>query len=331
MTPRIVTGLAGLTALTIVAAALAVARLPEVAEVATVNEPAFPALRGAPDAVAKIEIATADGSFRLERTDGAWTAPARFGYAVDGAEVRSLVVALADMRLVERKTRRADRYARLEVEDLESPEAASRLVRLNDAQGTPLAEALLGRTRFRLTGGAQQGTYLRRPGDDQAWLASGGPRLKSELSDWLDRAVVDVARDDVRRVEIVPAAGPAYAAARDDADSDLELVEPADASEADETPTARLASLLAGVVLEDVRPAKVFAWPADTPRAHVETFGGAVYDLRLATTDDGDWLALMVSGDDAVSARTEGWVYRVPDYVADRMTLPLSEFLADGS
>ena len=67
-------------------------------------------------------------------------------------KVRALVVALADMRLIEAKTSMPERYARLEVEDPEPEDAKSRLVRVESADGTVLAEVILGKRRHRLTG-----------------------------------------------------------------------------------------------------------------------------------------------------------------------------------
>jgi len=177
-----------------------------------VDEPAFLALRADPDAVAKVTLTTPEGSFSLVRVSpGRWVTPERADYPVAVDQVRDLIVALADMRLIEPKTTRADRYARLEVEDVGGEDAKSRLIKLESADGQTLAEAIVGKQRPRLTGTEAAGTYIRRPGEAQSWLASGGLPLEPAVTDWLVDEVVDLEGERIRRIEVRPASGPAYA------------------------------------------------------------------------------------------------------------------------
>ena len=159
MNPKVFLVLAAITLATTVAATFAVLSQPAVTTLQLVDEPAFPALRENPDAVAKLVVATPEGTITLVRETGArWAALERFGYPVDRKRVRELVVALADMRLIERKTAQPERYARLQVEAPDAEGAQSQLVRLESADGKVLAEAIIGKERDRLTGTAPSGT-----------------------------------------------------------------------------------------------------------------------------------------------------------------------------
>ena len=84
------------------------------------DEPAFAALRQAPDSVDSISISGRYGGFTLERTEDGWVTPEKFGFSVDAEKVAALVTSLSDMRLVARKTSRADLYGRLDLADPET-------------------------------------------------------------------------------------------------------------------------------------------------------------------------------------------------------------------
>ena len=81
MSPKFFLGLAAITLVTTVAAVLAILHQPAVTTLRFVNEPAFPALREDPDAVAKVTLTTPEGTITLVRETGdRWAALERYGY-----------------------------------------------------------------------------------------------------------------------------------------------------------------------------------------------------------------------------------------------------------
>jgi hypothetical protein len=291
MSPKVFLGLLVVTVITSAAAAVTVIREPAATAVHYGSEPAFPALRANPDAVAKIVITTADGKFTLVRETGdRWSAAERFGYTVDGKRVRDLIVSLADMRLVEAKTRMPDRYGRIEVEDVTARGAKSRLVRLESADGKVLAEALIGKEHYQLTGNQSAGTYLRRPGEAQSWLASGDVRIEPKVVDWLDKEVVNLESDTVRRVEIRPASGPAYVAERTSPGGPLALQNLA-AGETAKKPDdlKRLATAFTSISFDDVKRRSDLKWPSEHDTAVATTFDGVELTVQLAKIDGKPW------------------------------------------
>ncbi len=291
MSPKIFLGLLVITVITSAAAAVTAYRQPAATPVSYGDEPAFPALRANPDAVAKIVLTTPEGSFTLVRETGdRWSAAERFGYTVDSKHVRDLVVALADMRLIEAKTKLPDRYGRIQVEDVKAKDAKSRLLRLESADGKVLAEALIGKEHHRLTGSQSEGTYLRRPGEAQAWLASGGIRIEPKVVDWLDKQVVDLGADSVRRVEIRPDGSQAYVVARATEGGPLAF----ESLAAGEKPKKdanldRLAGAFAGITFDDVKPRTQLSWPSAHQTAIATTFDGVELTVQLAKIDDQPW------------------------------------------
>jgi Domain of unknown function (DUF4340) len=291
MNPKVFLVLAALTAVTTIAAVFAVLSQPTATTLQFVNEPAFPALRENPDAVAKIILSSPAGTITLVRETGdRWAALERNGYPVDRKRVRDLVVALADMRLIERKTAQPERYDRLEVEAPDAENAQSELVRLEATNGTVLAEAIIGKQRYRLTGTEPSGTYLRRLDEAQSWLASGGIQIDREVARWLDGEIVDLDPATIRRIEIQRVGEPSYAAVRDDPDGELRLAGLAsDERLKEDADLSRLTGALSSVNLEDVRPREQLTWPAEQHTARVETFDGLELSVRLAQIDDGYW------------------------------------------
>ncbi|HSA81301.1 MAG TPA: DUF4340 domain-containing protein [Geminicoccaceae bacterium] len=294
MSPRVFLGLLAITAIAAAAALLTALARPTAAPVRYVDEPAFPALREDPDDVAKVMLTTPEGSFTLVRETGdRWSALERFGYPVEKDQVRALVVALADMRLIEAKTRLPERYGRLEVEDVDGADAKSRLLRVESADGQILAEAIIGKQQRRLTGNQAAGTYLRRPGEEQSWLASGGVTLDAEVTSWLDDAIVDLDPERIGRIEMRPQSGPSYVARRDGTGERLQLADLAeDESAKEDADLDRLAAAFSGLRFEDVRPRRELTWPQAHHTAAATTFDGVELTVELAKIDGESWAIL---------------------------------------
>ena len=291
MSPKTFVILAATTLVAVIGAVFAVLSEPSATALQLVDEPAFPVLREEPDAVAKIVVTTPTASITLVRETGdRWAALERYGYPVDRQRVRELVVALADMRLVERKTSQAEHYHRLQVEDPSAEDAKSYLVRLESADGAVLAEAIIGKQRHRLTGTEPSGTYLRRPGDAASWLASGAVQIGEDVATWLDDQIVDLNGRAIERISIQPATGPGYVVERDDPGGELRLADLAAGETVKEAADfARLTGAFSGVRLEDVKPRDQVSWPDGSHLAQVRTFDGLELTVRLAQIEDGHW------------------------------------------
>ncbi len=350
MTPKTFIGLAALTIATTVGAVVAVMNQPSTGPVAYVDEPVFPALRAGPDAVAKVLIQTKDGTITLIRTSPeTWTSPDRFDYPAAGDKINKLVRQLNDMRLIEAKTASAERYERLEVEDM-AEEASSRLIRLEDADGGVLAEALIGKRLFRLTGNANTGTYIRRPGEDQSWLASGGFDLEPEVEAWLDQIVVEIDRDEVASVDVALADGESYSVSREKAGDELQFDDLADGEtlKADAS-IIELASALTSARQTGVKPRAEMDWPEAKHIATVRTFDGLELTVQLALIDDEPWAAFLAATFElpedaeaadqtkqrmeAINDKAAAWAYQINQSLFQRLTKPKEAWLdvSDGT
>lgn len=350
MTPKGFLGLAAVTLLTTVGAVVTVFIQPSTAPVAYVDEPVFPGLRANPDAVAKITIETKDGSVTLARTSPeTWTSPDAYEYPAATDKINKLVRQLNDMRLIEAKTSSKDRYTRLEVEDL-GEGANSRLIRLEDDQGNVLAEALMGKRLFRLTGTLPSGTYLRRSGEDQSWLASGGFDLEPEVETWLDQLIVEIPGGQVARVEITPSEGEGYIVSRATPEGDLALEDLLEGETIKgDADLDQLASAMIRVSFASVKPRTEVTWPDGQHVAKVTTFDGFDLTVELVLIDDEPWAtftaknAVLPAGQtipdvvkqqvESINNKTRGWAYQINQSLFQRLTKPRDSWLdqADGT
>ena len=112
-------------------------------------------------------------------------------------------MALGEAELVETKTSKADRYAALELEDPAEKTAKSRLVRLTGAKGNTIAEVVIGKQRPEGYGTGQGGgTYVRKPGDPQTWLANVELDASVAVKDWVKTSVLSLDADKISRISI---------------------------------------------------------------------------------------------------------------------------------
>src|SRR5215831_17707232 len=135
------------------------------------GERAFPALAAELGEVASVGIARPPLTLTFVRDGEGWLVAEKGNYPAAAGKIPQIVLAMADMTLVEPKTQKADLHQRLEVDD--AGKGKSTLVTLKDRSGGPLAELIVGKRRYDRLGAGNDGVYVRKPGDAQAWLASG--------------------------------------------------------------------------------------------------------------------------------------------------------------
>ncbi|MGB1006924.1 MAG: hypothetical protein ACPGVX_07085, partial [Thalassobaculaceae bacterium] len=132
------------------------------------GQPALPRLAKDPAAAVRIDLTHPKGRYRFIHRGGQWITPDKFDHPLSSRRVNGLINELAALNLVEGKTRRPNRFQRIGLD----PAGGSHL-RLFDGAGAVLGDVIIGDRLARPTGTAKAGTFLRRAGEDQAWLAAG--------------------------------------------------------------------------------------------------------------------------------------------------------------
>ncbi len=268
------------------------------------NEPqrVFPSLMDEINSVQGVRVESEHGTFRILRgEDGDWTLPELADYPVEADRVKKVLVSLSVLETLEPRTSDPERHGALGLNDPTATEGGAVAVSLVDAGGTPLAALLVGRD----ASGNQQARYVRRAGEDQAWLVWRNFDLPGQPMGWLDSSVLDLPRWRVRRFATAHADGEQVLVERElFSDQYFGLQNVPDGYE----PENPYVGNQHGTALERVRAVAIekrsdLQLPSDAPTTTVETFDGLRLVLRTAELDGIDWL--WIDAEYAPSVRKE--------------------------
>ncbi|MBO9662648.1 DUF4340 domain-containing protein [Dokdonella sp.] len=257
-----------------------------------------PELREHVNDVSKLVVTGAENKVvaTLERGENGWTLAEKGGYAVDTGKLRELLLKLADTTLVEQKTANKDKYAVLGVEDVDAKDAKGLKIELGGL-AQPLA-LIVGTANAR-----GDGSFVRRAGEAQSWLASTALNPPKTAADWLKKDLADVPATRIESVAITHPDGKSFKVAKAaEGDANFKLLEVPKGREAGSEFTANgLASTLAGLRFDDVVPAKDAAPEANATKARYAAFDGLVVDAT-AWEKDGKHYAQFKASLDAAQA-----------------------------
>jgi hypothetical protein len=217
----------------------------------------FPELTARINDAASIEIKRKDGVTTLSKSGEIWGLAEKRGYPVDMAAVRKCLIGMSQMTTAEEKTADPALYAKLGVEDPAAEGSTSALVTVRDAGGGTLAALIVGKERTGKSYAGARQVYVRKPDEARSWLANGELGLHEGSADWLDKKILEIKRDRVRAVEVLPAEGEAVLVDRDKPETnDFTLHDIPEGKELTyPSAPSSLGSALEWLNLEDVVPA----------------------------------------------------------------------------
>ncbi len=337
MTPKTFIWVAGSTAVALAAVGGSLGRDTGYRPAAGTGEKVFPDLLERVNDVAGVVIESANGKITLENGTRGWTMKEREGYPARTVKIKRSVLGLAQLQLSEAKTRREEKFAKLELQDLDVKGAKSKRVKLFDGAGKVMADLLVGKRRGTLAGTTGGGLYVRKPGDQQTWLAAGDANFSGTTESWLERNIVNIKGARVQTVVI--------------RHPDGEIVKLSKAAETtkdftlDTLPEGKKVNLqfdlnaigkvLADFQFDDVKKDSG-GFDDDTAvrgmtATEVLTFDGLFVQVRVIKRDGAHWLRLEATGEGAekITARTKGWIYKISDYAASNLTKRLADLVED--
>jgi hypothetical protein len=252
-----------------------------------------PALRDHVNDVSKVVVTGAENKTlaTLERGANGWSLVEKGGYMVDTGKLREFLLKLADATLVEQKTANKDKYATLGVDDVSAKDAKGLQVEL-DGLAQPL-KLIVG------VAGPRGGTFVRRAGDAQSWLASATLNVEKNAADWLKKDLVDIAANRIESVTITHPDGKRVRVTKDaEGDAKFKLADIPKGREAGSEYSANgLASTLAGLRFDDVVSAKEAASDDNALKASYATSDGPVVDVTAWEKDAKDYAQFTASLD----------------------------------
>ncbi len=275
---------------------------------------AFPGLAQRLGSAARIEVRRHDGALEITRRGDVWVLPTKGDYPIRQEKLRELLTGLTELRLMEPRTGNPEMFDRLGLEDPMRAGATSTLLRVVDAQGAALVELVIGRRRVRTQGNVPESAYVRRPSENQAWLAEGRIPVDADPQLWLDRDIANLPRERAQRVVIARTGEQSLVLTHSgQPDGKLAITTPADAPPADDISLDEVSRSFEFLTFLDVRR------EADAP-------GEALGETRFELTDrlaiiarprkqaEEIWVTLAAEGDEEaarLNARWRGWVYQI--------------------
>lgn len=258
-----------------------------------------PALAERINDAATLRVRSGEREVRLRRGGEGWVVENRGGYPARFEKVRETLVALADAKLVEPRTSRPERFADLWLEDPSAPEAKGVLVEVGDEAGAMIAALVVGKSANSPTG-EQQGTFVRRFGEEQTYKSDLKARVDPTITEWISRDVLTLERSRVSSAAVTRAEGGDLRVRRDTPQRSDFTVEnmPPGRELRYATAGAEPVNAVEYVTLADVAPLDSI----DFEGALVATtiygcFDGLVITVRLAKVEEKYWAHFAANAD----------------------------------
>lgn len=267
------------------------------------GRPVFPELKQALNQVSEVQVATATESITIAKHGDSWMVREKEGYPAAMGKVRSTVIGLAELRILEPATKNPEHYDKLGLRDLTVQGSDAAQVTLRDADGATLAALLIGKRQPSRADSSHDEIYVRKPGQEQTWLAVGRVRPEKAPIGWVDRKILDLDTQRVRQVRIThPDRHTVLLRKADPGDADFRLLGvPKKAELRSQFSVNNIVDTMAHLTLDDVQPREQVALPArGRLTVRLETFDGLRVTMALAEREDRHYAALSAEFDPAL-------------------------------
>lgn len=292
----------------------------------------FPDLAPKLQNVARVEISHQGKQTVIEkRPDGDWGVASMHDYPVQDNKLRGMLTALTELRLAEPRTSDPTEFSRLGVDDPNGAASTADLLRLVDASGKPIVSVIVGHRRVRTQANVPEEVYVRRPGENQSWLAEGSLQVDADPSLWLDRNVMNVGHD---RIAAVSVNDQALVFGRQD--GKFTLTQPADHPKLEDYKVEDVARALELLTFQEV---KADADAPGTVAGHsvFTTNDGLAVTVTVLHADKDVWARFSVAGSsDKVKAEAEkmngrvaGWTYQVGSWKEKSLVPTMDDLKAE--
>jgi hypothetical protein len=288
----------------------------------------FPALDTALAKAERIEITHAGKRFAIVRKGDVWTLPSLGFYPVIATKLHAMLAGLAELRVVGRRTADPAQFATLGVDDPGKPGASGTLVTVSGGAGRAIVSLIIGHQNYAMSGDGAETLYVRRPGQNQSWLAQGQLNVDAEPDLWIDHSLTNIDHSEVMGITVTRGPQTLVFAPKD---GKLALTEPAQQKPLEPYKLDDVWRALENLSFSSVRagpalPGKVFAHTIFT------LAGGTTVAMTLAKEGSHLWARFAASGTDAeakaLTTKFGDWSYRLDEWRESALAPTLDDLLA---
>lgn len=273
---------------------------------------------------ALIHIVAPGGAFDVAQTAKGWVLPGRGDYPANFDEVRHTLIGLASLQALAPKTSRAEWLHYLSLDT--PPKGAGTQVTVQDAKGGVLATLIAGNTEDLGDSNGASGLFVRRPGENQAWLAKGVFVPHGDIGAWLSPHVFDVGPGRLKDVTVTPPGGAAFTVTHprpSAASFELAIPVPPYKGTPNSPRINDIAYAVSSFSFDDVRSAAAIDF-SKASHAVAHSFDGLTVSFDLIRQGDDVWTRLsaaaapgakpaIVQEASVINAQASGWAYKLPE------------------
>lgn len=279
-----------LAAITIVGIVVAVfVNREPVSQLPNSGELLFPKLLLAVNDVNEIVVETKDQAVTLVRGESIWQVKEKAGYRADVEKVKQTLIGLAELRILEPKTKNPELYDRLGLQDKEQEGSLSTSVTLKTSNNPEAALVIVGNQRPAKGNPRMSEIYVRKPGDPQTWLTIGNLPLEKVAGEWLDTEITALTTKRVHRVTVMHPGGETLLVSKEkpeDLDFQLDSI-PAGSKVASQFNVNNVVGTLVQLPLDDVKKEQEVNFQGHSGvTAVLETFDGLRLNVKTAKEED---------------------------------------------
>ncbi|MFT3810689.1 MAG: DUF4340 domain-containing protein [Micropepsaceae bacterium] len=308
---------------------------------AAMNEKVFPGLADAAENAATIKIESPTVYVTLNKgADGKWTVADRSNYPANPEGVRALIISLAELDLIERRTADPARHGALELTTGQAGNGHA--ITITDAGGKVLAALVAGKVQTRAAGTTKGTLFVRRAGEDQTYLARGGIAFPASVGATLDKTLFPFDQAKIAKIVFTPRGMKPYSLSRATPDTENFALDDVPEGKVAAGPAVLQtpAAAIAGLTFDDVIKADAVKMEDATGIAFT-TFEGVTLKLNiLPGGSDGVFVVMNATAADdaaqgakdqaaAINARIANWAYKIPAFVVTNLAPSLEQMVQD--
>ena len=258
----------------------------------------FPELTNVVNDIKEVVIQTKEQTVTLKHDGQTWGVKEKANYRANFEKVKQVIVGLAELRIVEPKTKTPELYERLGLQDTDQEGSSSKMVTLKTTDNPEAARIVVGNQKPAKSNPRMSDIYIRKPDDPQTWLVTGNLPLETVSGEWLDKEVTALTTKRVHQVTVTHPKGETLHLSKakpEDLDFHLDSV-PDGFKVSSQFNVNNVVGTLVQLELEDVKPQAEVDFSANPGvSAVLETFDGL--RLHVETTKQDEKVLAKVSAE----------------------------------